>query len=264
MIALRALLFNIFFLTWTPVLAVLYLLLLPFPWRVLFSAVTWWARTVLWVLRRFVGLDYVVRGREHLPSGAAIVAAKHQSAWDTVAISVLLEYPSVVLKRELFHIPVWGWHASHCGMIAVDRGAGASALKSMVKSAQARARDGRKIVIFPQGTRTAPGDKRPYYPGVAALYGQLDLPVVPLALNSGVFWGRRAFTKRPGTIVVEFLPPIPPGLKRAAFMRELEERIEQASERLVAEAVGPDGVEYTEKPTIIVDNPVDQDAPRSS
>jgi 1-acyl-sn-glycerol-3-phosphate acyltransferase len=256
-IALRALLFNVFFLTWTPVLAVLYLLLLPFPWRVLFSAVTWWARTVLWVLRKFIGLDYVVRGREHLPSGAAIVAVKHQSAWDTVAISVLLEYPSVVLKRELFHLPVWGWLARRCGMIAVDRGAGASALKSMVKAAQARARDGRKIVIFPQGTRTAPGVKRAYYPGVAALYSQLDLPVVPVALNSGLFWRRRAFTKLPGTIVVEYLPPIPPGMKRAAFMTELERRIEEASDRLAREAGFDPSAEATGKPATIVDKPVE-------
>jgi 1-acyl-sn-glycerol-3-phosphate acyltransferase len=142
-------------------------------------------------------------------------------------------------------------------MIAVDRGAGASALKSMVKGAQARAREGRKIVIFPQGTRTAPGDKRPYYPGVAALYSQLDLPVVPVALNSGLFWRRRAFTKLPGTIVVEYLPPIPPGMKRAAFMAELERRIEEASDRLAREAGFDPGAEATSKPTIIVDKPVD-------
>jgi 1-acyl-sn-glycerol-3-phosphate acyltransferase len=234
-IALRALLFNAFFMAWTAALAVLYLVLLPFPWRVLFASVTWWAHTVLWVLKRLVGLDYVVRGAEHLPAGPAIIAAKHQSAWDTVAISVLIRYPSVVLKRELLNIPVWGWHARRCGMIAVDRGAGASALKSMVKQARARAREGRKIVIFPQGTRTPPGETRPYFPGIAALYGQLDLPVVPVALNSGLFWGRRAFTKLPGTIIVEFLPPIPPGIRREAFMQELESRIESASARLEAE-----------------------------
>lgn len=264
MIALRAFAFNVFFMTWTASLAVLYLLLLPFPWRVMFASVTWWARTVLWVLKHFIGLDYVVRGQENLPTGAAIVAAKHQSAWDTVAISVLLRYPSVVLKRELFMIPVWGWHARHCGMIAVDRGAGAAALKSMVKGAKARAAEGRKIVIFPQGTRTAPGDKRPYFPGVAALYSQLDLPVVPVALNSGLFWGRRAFTKLPGMIVVEFLPPIPPGLKRADFMAELEQRIEAASDRLIAEAGADRGGKTTGKPATAVDNPVDQGPPADS
>lgn len=236
MTALRALAFNAFFLGWTAVLAVLYLALLPLPWQVLFGAVTWWARTVLWALRHLVGLDHEVRGAEHLPAGPAIVAAKHQSAWDTIAISVLIRHPSVVLKRELFLIPVWGWHARRCGMIAVDRAAGAAALKDMVRQAKARAAEGRKIVIFPQGTRTAPGDRRPYFPGVAALYAELGLPVVPVALNSGLFWGRRAFTKRPGTVVVEFLPAIPPGMTRKAFMAELESRIETATARLEAEA----------------------------
>jgi 1-acyl-sn-glycerol-3-phosphate acyltransferase len=234
--ALRALLFNVFFLGWTAVLAILFLLLLPFPWRVLSGAVAWWARTVLWMLKHLVGLGYEVRGAEHLPKGPALVAAKHQSAWDTIVINVLLDHPTVVLKRELFWLPVWGWLAWRCGMIAVDRKAGASALKTMVRAAQDRAKDGRKIVIFPQGTRTAPGVKRPYFPGVAALYDKLGLPCVPVALNSGVFWGRRSFTKRAGTIVVEFLPPIPPGMKRTAFMAELERRIEEASDRLVAEA----------------------------
>lgn len=236
---LRALLFNVFFITWTAVLTVLYLAFLPFPWRFLSSAVAWWAGTVLFVLRHLVGLDYVVRGRENLPAGPAIVAAKHQSAWDTVVISVLMDHPAVVLKRELFWIPVWGWLARRCGMIAVDRAAGASALKRMMAAARARAADGRKIVIFPQGTRTAPGTHRAYLPGVAALYGQLGLPVVPMALNSGVFWGRRAFLKRPGVITVEFLPPIAPGLKRAEFMAELERRIETASDRLAAEVAPP-------------------------
>jgi 1-acyl-sn-glycerol-3-phosphate acyltransferase len=258
LIALRALLFNVLFMAWTAGLAILYLVLLPFPWRVLFAAVTWWAHTVLWLLRRLVGLDYMVRGQEHLPAGPAIVAAKHQSAWDTVAISVLIEYPSVVLKRELFMIPVWGWHARRCGMIAVDRGAGAAALKGMVKQARARVAEGRKIVIFPQGTRTAPGVRRAYFPGVAALYAQLDLPVVPVALNSGLFWGRRAFTKRPGTIVVEYLPPIPPGLTRSAFMQELERRIEAASDRLAREAGFDPGPGATGKPATSVDNPVER------
>ena len=238
MTALRALLFNVFFLGWTGLLAIVFLLLMPLPWRVLSGAVAWWARTVLFMLKHLVGLGYEVRGREHLPAGPALIAAKHQSAWDTIVINVLIDHPAVVLKRELFWLPVWGWLAWRCGMIAVDRKAGASALKTMVRAAQDRARDGRKILIFPQGTRTAPGVKRPYFPGVAALYDKLGLACVPVALNSGLFWGRRSFTKRAGTIVIEFLPPIPPGMKRAAFMAELEQRTEAASERLAAEAGG--------------------------
>ena len=236
MTALRALLFNAFFLAWTALLACVFLLLLPSPWRVLSSSVAWWARSVLWVLQVLVGLGFEVRGLEHRPRGPAIVAAKHQSAWDTIAISVLLDHPVVVLKRELLQLPVWGWLARRCGMIAVDRSAGTVALRSMVAAAQDRAAQGRQIVIFPQGTRTAPGTKRGYYPGVVALYDRLKLPVVPVALNSGVFWGRRAFMKKPGTIVVEFLPAIPPGLPRRQFLGELETRIETASDRLAVEA----------------------------
>lgn len=239
MTALRAFLFNAVFWVWTPLLAILYLLLLPLPWRALYAAVTWWAGTMMWTLRALVGLTWEMRGRERVPPGACIVAAKHQSAWDTVSLPLWFDYPAVVLKRELFQIPVWGWHARHCGMIAVDRSAGASALKRMVAASLDRAAQGRKIVIFPQGTRTAPGTKRAYLPGVAALYDRLDLPVVPVALNSGVFWGRRSFMKRPGRIVVEFLDPIPPGLKRSDFMAELERRIEEASDRLAQEAGNP-------------------------
>ena len=235
MTALRALLFNAIFIGWTALLAILYLLLLPLPWRVLFAAVTWWAGTMMWLLDKLIGLRWEMRGRERLPARACIVAAKHQSAWDTVSLPLWFDYPAVVLKRELFQMPVWGWLARRCGMIRVDRAAGGKALMRMVAEARARAEDGRKIVIFPQGTRTAPGTHRPYLPGVAALYDRLELPVVPVALNSGLFWGRRAFMKRPGKIVVEFLEPIPPGLKRAEFMAELERRIEQASDRLAAE-----------------------------
>ncbi|MGQ0677021.1 MAG: lysophospholipid acyltransferase family protein [Rhodospirillales bacterium] len=242
MTALRALLFNAVFWVWTPLLAVLYVPLLALPWRVLYAAVTWWARTMMWALDVLVGLRWELRGRERLPKGACIVAAKHQSAWDTVSLPLWFDFPSVVLKRELFQLPVWGWHARRCGMIAVDRKAGSSALKRMVAQARARAAGGRRIVIFPQGTRTAPGTHRPYLPGVAALYERLNLPVVPVALNSGLFWGRRSFLKRPGTIVVEFLDPIPPGLKRREFMAELERRIEQASDRLAAEAAQTAGI----------------------
>src|SRR5258707_10851018 len=119
-------------------------------------------------------------------------------------------------------------------MIAVDRGAGATALKSMLRRAAAVAAQGRPIVIFPEGTRTAVGTSRPYHPGVAALYGRLRLPVVPVAVNSGLFWPRRRFLKRPGRIVVEALPPLPPGLERRAFLAELHARVEAATGRVVA------------------------------
>jgi 1-acyl-sn-glycerol-3-phosphate acyltransferase len=137
-----------------------------------------------------------------------------------------------VLKRELLHIPMFGWYMRKVGMIAVDRSRGASALKQMVREAQATFAAGRSIAIFPEGTRTAPGEHKPYQPGVAALYTQLGVPVVPIALNSGLFWGRKAFLKKPGTITLQILPAIPPGLDRKTFMKRLESSIEDASKAL--------------------------------
>ena len=149
---------------------------------------------------------------------------------------VFLPGPALVMKKELFKIPLYGWAARHAGMIGVDRRGGAGALKHMIRSAKSALKGGRSVVIFPQGTRTAPGTRRPYQVGVAALYRGLDRPVVPVAVNSGLFWGRRAFLKHPGTILIEVLPAIPTGLDRDAFMAELERQIETATDRLVAES----------------------------
>ncbi len=149
---------------------------------------------------------------------------------------IVLGDAAYVLKRQLLWIPIYGWYLRKLDNLSVDRAGGASALRVMVEAGKRIIAQGRSIVIFPEGTRTVPGERRPYHPGIAALYTQLDVPVVPVALNSGLFWGRRAFLKRPGRIVLEFLPSIAPGLPRKVFMRELESRIETASERLCATA----------------------------
>jgi len=235
-ILLRSLLFNLFFYLWTAFLGIAALPMVLAPRRWVMALGSWWSGSVLWLARTVAGIDYELRGAEHIPPGAVIVAMKHQSAWDTLATPVLFRDPAIVAKRELFWIPCYGWYARRAGMIPVDRGAGAAALKRMVQHARAVVEQGRPIVIFPEGTRTAVGASRAYHPGVAALYSQLALPVVPVAVNSGLFWGRRSFIKRPGTIVLELLPDIPPGLARAAFLRELELRIGSAVERLIAEA----------------------------
>jgi len=195
-----------------------------------------WERGVQWLLRIFVGLDYQVRGQERLPTSPAIFAIKHQSAWDTITAHLLVKDPAIALKHELTKIPVFGRCLLHAGMIKLDRGAGTQALRSLIEGGREAVARGSPILIFPEGTRTPPGEKGRYHPGVAALYKQLGLPVVPVALNSGLYWGRRSFGKRPGTILVEFLDPIQPGLDRRGFMRELEHRIETATARLVAEA----------------------------
>jgi 1-acyl-sn-glycerol-3-phosphate acyltransferase len=149
---------------------------------------------------------------------------------------VIFGNPAIVLKRELMMIPFYGWYLWKAGMIAIDRKAGAAALRRLVAAGARAAALRRPIVIFPEGTRTAPGTHHPYQPGVAALYRQLELPLVPVAVNSGLYWGRRRFVKRPGRIIIEILPAIPPGGERRAVMGDLEQRIEAATTRLLAEA----------------------------
>lgn len=233
---LRAILFNLVFFGGTGLMAIFGLPFAVTPWRWSMGLGRTWSRWSLAWLRWIVGLDHEVRGWDNLPPGPCLIAMKHQSAWDTLIMPVLLGDPAVVIKRELKRVPFYGWYASRAGSIFVDRKGGAAALKDMVAQARTQVARNRKIVIFPQGTRTAPGEHGPaYQPGVAALYQALGLPLVPAAVNSGLFWGRRAFNKRPGRIILEFLPPIPPGQPRRAMMAEMESRIEEATTRLVAE-----------------------------
>lgn len=236
MLLARAIVFNLVLYIWTVSVSLVSLPLILAPRPLLWAVGRWWVRGVMTALRLIVGLQYEIRGRENVPDGPAIIAAKHQSAWDTLAGAVLVDRPAYVIKRELAMIPVWGWLIHRAGCIPVDRAGGAQALRRMTAHARERAARGQKIIIFPEGTRTAPRQHRSYHPGVAAIYGALSLPVVPTALNSGLFWPRRSLRQHPGTVTVEFLPPIPPGLERKAFMAELRERIEVATERLVDEA----------------------------
>ncbi len=204
------------------------------------AVVAWaqlWITFVLWWLRVTCRLSHRLVGLENLPKGPVIIACKHQSSWETLSFTLLFPDIAIVLKRELLFIPVVGWAMARAGNIAVSRGEGATALRGLVKQAKAAIAEGHSIVIFPEGTRVAPGDEKPYQIGTAALYRQLGVPVVPVALNSGVFWGRRKFIKRPGVITMQVLPPIPPGLSRDAFMETLRARIETATDQLVADAV---------------------------
>jgi 1-acyl-sn-glycerol-3-phosphate acyltransferase len=236
MIALRSLAFNVGFYLWTLVIGLYGAPLLLAPPRYVMEFGRLWASGALSLLAWTVGLRHEIRGIEHLPQGAAIIALKHQSSWDTVILPVMFRHPAIVIKHELAWLPIYGWYAVRAGGIPVDRGAGASALKHMLARAKQALAEGRPIAIFPEGTRTAVGARLPYHPGVAALYTQLAVPLVPVAVNSGVFWSRRSFLKFPGRIVLEILPPIPPGQPRRQVMAELETRIETATARLVAEA----------------------------
>lgn len=194
------------------------------------------ALTSLWLLEKICGTHLEVRGRDKLPAGAYLIVAKHQSAWDTFALIPLFRDPAIVLKDELKWIPLYGWFCVKFAHILVRRDKAAAALKTMLADARDRAAAGREILIFPEGTRRAPGAEPDYKPGYVALYDGLGLPCVPLALNSGVFWPRRSLLRRPGTIVVEFLDPVPPGLPRKEFRALIELRLEQASDRLLREA----------------------------
>ncbi|HZK92153.1 MAG TPA: lysophospholipid acyltransferase family protein [Stellaceae bacterium] len=235
----RALLFNIAFWVGTLIFAIAGLPFLLTPRRTAMRFGRFWAQAVLAALKLIVGLDGEIRGRQNIPPGACLIAMKHQSMWDTLILPPLLGDPAVVVKRELRSVPFYGWYAARAGSIFVDRKGGAGALRSLVGGARRAVAMGRPVVIFPQGTRTAPGQaasEAPYQPGIAALYRELGVALVPAALNSGVYWGRRAFLKRPGRIVLEFLEPIPPGMPRREVMETLETRIEAASAALEREA----------------------------
>lgn len=243
MIVLRSALFMLYFYALSAAMTILWLPALALPRAVTVKGAEWWVRLSLAGARVICGLRWELRGREHLPAGPALIASKHMSMWETMAAFLVFKDPAIILKRELLFVPLYGWYALKLDMIVVDRSAAASALRKMTAKAKALFAAGRPIVIFPEGTRKLPGEAPDYKPGVAALYRALETPCTPVALNSGVYWQARGFLRRPGTIVMEILPPIPAGLPRDAFMRELETRIESASARLIgrspSEAAAP-------------------------
>ncbi|MCZ7596212.1 lysophospholipid acyltransferase family protein [Hyphomicrobium sp.] len=190
----------------------------------------------LWLLRVLCGTRMEVRGRERLPQPPYLVASKHQSAWDTFALIPIFTDPALVMKWELTLIPFYGWFSRKFEHIFVKRERGPAALRQLVRDAQVRAAARREVLIFPEGTRRPPGAEPDYKPGSVALYEGLELPCVPIALNSGLYWPRRELIRYPGTIIVELLEPLPSGLPRAKFKAELQRRIEEASDRLILEA----------------------------
>ncbi|MBL8660298.1 MAG: 1-acyl-sn-glycerol-3-phosphate acyltransferase [Rhodospirillales bacterium] len=232
MTAFRSHAYSIIGLAWTIILCILYLPLLAAPRDVHRVAVRFWARGLLGLLWVVCGLRHRVVGRDNLPAGPALIAAKHQSAWETLALLVIARRPVFILKKELLRVPLIGWHFRKFGNIGIDRMHGATALRAMVPAAGAALAAGYQVIVFPEGTRVGVGEHRAYQPGIAALYARTTAPVVPVALNSGRFWGRRSAIRYPGTITIAFLPPIAAGLDRRTFMRELECRIEDASARL--------------------------------
>ncbi len=238
MTLIRSYLFAGAFVLWSIFIA---LLLLP----VAIVSADWLARGLrLWtdgsklLLRAICGIKVEIRGREFAPQGAALVAAKHQCTFDALAPISLLARPCIVAKQELAQIPLYGWYTLRAGVaMTIDREGQSKALRDLLAKGRAILDQGRQLVIFPEGTRSAIGAPPDYKPGIAALYGQLNAPCAPIATNAGVHWLTGSAMRTPGTIVFEFLPPIPPGLKRAEFMRELERSIETACARLIEEGL---------------------------
>jgi 1-acyl-sn-glycerol-3-phosphate acyltransferase len=255
----RSYLFNLVYYVVSTVMVLLSLPVFAFGSR---EAGAWvirtWARTGTFLLRVLAGTKLEIRGLENLPPGGAIIAAKHQSMFETFALFPRLPKPTYVMKHELAKIPLWGWYATRAGMITVERDQGTAALRRLVADVGAAVAAGRQVVIFPEGTRRPPGASPDYKGGIAHLYRMTGAPVVPAALNSGLFWPRRHLLRYPGTIVIEFLPVIPPGLTSRAFLERLEADIESASNRLLAEAAAtksppplpPEAVERLANPAV--------------
>jgi 1-acyl-sn-glycerol-3-phosphate acyltransferase len=233
-IFLRSLVFNVLFylvfLFWVVVALPTFLM----PRRAMLKVATWWADTIMLLMRVICNIRIEFRGVEKIPKGPLIVASKHQSMWETISLLHFFEAPFFAVKRELRLIPIFGLFLIKTNMIAIDRSAGGRALIKMARRAAEEVRQGRQFVIFPEGTRRAPGAPPQYKAGIGLIYTDCGVPCLPVALNSGLFWPRRTFMRYPGTLVVEFLDPLPPGLKRDEFLTRIESMIEDASTRLVA------------------------------
>jgi 1-acyl-sn-glycerol-3-phosphate acyltransferase len=231
----RSIIFNILF--YLNVVAQLTAALpaLLMPRAVIMAVGKFWARSNLWLLRVICNTTVEIGGLDKIPPGPLIVASKHQSLWETFALVPLFSDPAYIMKRELMWLPLFGWHAWKAGMIAVDRAKGSQALTDMNAAAARELARNRQVIIFPEGTRRAPGAEPRYKYGVVHLYLETGVPCLPIALNSGLFWPRRSFLRYPGTIRVELLDPIPPGLSKAAFFELLQREIETATARLVKE-----------------------------
>ncbi|RBP16386.1 1-acyl-sn-glycerol-3-phosphate acyltransferase [Roseiarcus fermentans] len=240
MLAVRSIAFNILFYLTLTVLMIVGAPVLLVGRRGVFALANLWRAASVWLLETICGLKVEYRGLENIPPGAVIIAAKHQSFLETFALLKYAPDFAIILKRQLTYIPFFGLYLIVSKQIAIDRARGRQALQQIEAAAKPVLAAGRQIFIYPEGTRRPPGAPPRYKMGVTALYGANDVPCLPVALNTGLFWRRRGFLRRPGVAVIEYLPPIPPGLGRDAFMARLESEIEAACDRLNAEAANRD------------------------
>ncbi len=226
--AVRAIVFMAFIAVLTAVLGIFCLPALFFGPDAARAIIKLWSHGALGALKLFCGVSHRIEGRDNLPDGAAIVAANHQSMWETIALYAILKRPTMVFKQELLKIPVYGWWAKASGVM-LDRNAGAKALRALREQTAARLARGDQIVIFPEGTRGAPGGLLPLLPGVAGIYLMAGAPVTPAIHNSGSFWRHPGLAMTPGVITLTILPPIPPGLPRRDFMAKLAAALSAAA-----------------------------------
>jgi 1-acyl-sn-glycerol-3-phosphate acyltransferase len=237
MLIFRSILFQIAFYV---IMAAIILVTLPFyfflPHRAAIAVVKFWTASTMWALGVFAGTHIEVRGLDKLPKGGALLAPKHQSAFETMALFPMLNDPTFVMKRQLMLIPLFGWYTWKAGMIAVDRAGGSKALRKLAADSKVAVAEGKQIILFPEGTRRPVGAEPDYKFGIIHLYRELKVPVYPIALNAGLYWPRRSFLRYPGTILIEVLDPIPPGLDSKTFLARLIGTIEPASDRLLQEA----------------------------
>jgi 1-acyl-sn-glycerol-3-phosphate acyltransferase len=238
MLLLRSVLFNTAFYTNTILRMIV---CSPFyflaPRKVAYAVPKAWAASGSWLMAKIVGATFEIEGLENVPEGGCIFAPKHQSAWDTFALLPYQRDPVYILKRELMWIPLFGWYAAKQKMIPVNRGARGKVMFEVMKRTREEMANGRQLIIYPEGTRRAPGAEPEYRYGIARIYRDAKVPVVPVVAHWGLFWGRRKLVKYPGHFKVRILPAIPPGMAPDAFYAHLIETLEKASDQLLIETV---------------------------
>lgn len=236
MLFLRSLTFNFCYYGCLAIASVTFPFLYLMPAHYTIIATSICCRAILFCMKRIAKIDLEIRGLENIPKGEAIIASKHQSAMETFFFHTILKRCVYVLKRELLLVPLFGWSLAKSGCIGINRKAGGSALKKMLAGCKKALKNGNQIIIFPEGTRRMPDAEPSYQPGIALIYSACNIPVIPVALNSGLFWPKRAFAKKSGKIIIEFLKPIESGLDKREFMKNLEDAIETGSKNLLRES----------------------------
>ncbi len=264
-IFIRSILFNILFYGATAIACIVLIPFLLAPRRIILGITKTYLACSQFLMRYVLGITYEIRGKEYLPKkGSFLLAAKHQSAYETLKLHALFGDPTIVLKEELIKIPLFGQFLNKLDVIPINRRSKEEAIKSIVDGAQRMSKADRPIVIFPQGTRVkvnATIKEKPYKGGIVKMYAQTGLPIIPMALNTGLFWGRNGFIKKPGHVIFEFLPPIEPGLPDKKVMKALEDRLEQKSNLLAQESIN----KYPHLPKLqLTYESVDEEAPKET